>query len=142
LLKSRSMERFTYQDCVEIGRACRHRVSLGYLDAPTQTGGDWTRPEVDLTPSEETSPRDVPNNAESTAGGAIHSKHCRICVSRVPSHKNELNRSEDKGREGFRSQSLTQTGWARPCRRGTIPSRIHTKIRTQTGGSTAHRVRA
>jgi len=141
-LKSRSMERFTYQERVKIGRARRHKVSLWYADAPTQTGGDGNHPEVDLAPSEETSPRDAPNNAESTAGGAIHSEHCRICVSRVSSHKNERNRSEDKRREGFRLQSLTQRGWARPRRRGTIPSRIHTRIRTQTGGSTAYHVRA
>jgi len=141
-LKSRSMERFTHQDHVKIGRACMHMVSLGYVSIPTQTGGDGNRPEVDLTPSEETSPRDTPNNAESTAGSTIHSGRRRICVSRVLSHKNECNRSEDKRREESGSQSLTQRGWARPCRRGAIPSWIHTRIHTQTGGSTAHRVRA
>ena len=55
---------------------------------------------MDPTSSEETSPRDAPNNAERTAGSATHSKHCRICVSRVLSHKNERNRSEDKKKGG------------------------------------------
>ena len=136
------MERFTHQDHVKIGRARMHMVSPGYANTPTQTGGDGNCPEVDLTPSEETSPRDTPNNAESTAGSTIHSKHRRICVSRVSSHKNECNRSKDKRREESHSQSLTQRGWARPCRRDTIPLWIHTRIRTQTGGPTTHRVRA
>jgi len=122
--------------------AHRHRVPLWYADAPTQTGRDRNHPEVDPTSSEETSLRDALNNTERTAGGATHSKHCIICVSRVTSHKNERNRSEDKNREEFRSQSLTQRGWAQPRRRGAIPSRRYTIIQTQTGGPTAHRVRA
>ena len=140
LLKSRPIEWFTYQDRVRVRGAHRHRVPLWYVDAPTQTGRDGKHPGVDLTSSEETSLRDAPNSAKRTAGDAIHSKHCRICVSRVSSHKNERNRSEDKKGVEFRSQSLTQRGWAQPRRRGTIPSRIHTKIHTQTGGSTAHLV--